>query len=311
MLRTLILVLVASLMIVPISEPFAQDAGAVHISFANSPEMNISIGGRNTTLSFFNPNFMRFYMNMGVPGLYPHIHWHILAHGKLNYTYSANTSSRLGINGFPGDMRDGIFNTATDYQNITINISKVTKVFELNGTNNTTLMINSTNSLSISYHFSIHDTRNLPGEIIIPMAVYQGKGFGHGIAEKFNEKRMKMELNGLVMPFNNTKHKMTFSLNSRYIYNGQEMNSTLVSYHFYRFYVYFLVIPYSGKYNNISYDPYVTLPSSFPLKTVTVSTPITQAIAEIENNVYAFVGGIVFGTILIGAGYISYRRKRY
>lgn len=311
MLKTLLIILVASLMMVPASVPYHHSPEGAHLSFGTSPGMNISINNGNTTMNFFGPNFLRFYSNEGFENLYPHLHWHMTSHGKLNYSYSTNVSGRIGITGIYPNSRSDFFNMAMEYQNITVNIDKVSRVLELNGTNNTTLTINGTDSLSVSYQFHIHDTRSVTGDLIIPIAIYQGKGFKAGMRERFDEKRMKMCLNGLVMPFNDTKQMIIFSLNSHYMDNGQEMNSTILFYHLYRFYIYYLIIPYSGKYNNITYDPYVTLPSSFPLKNVDVSTPITQAIAEIESNLYAFGGGIILGSILIAAGYISYRKKTY
>ncbi|MGP6206477.1 hypothetical protein ACNF42_00355 [Cuniculiplasma sp. SKW3] len=309
--KALLIILVVSLMMVPVAVPYNHSPDGAHMSFGPSPGMNISMNGGNTTMNFFGPNFLRFYSNEGFKNVYPHLHWHMTSKGKLNYSYHTNVSGRIGLTGISPNSRNNFFKIALEYQNITVNITKVSKILEMNGTNNTTLTINDTNSLSVSYQFSIHDTRNLSGDLVIPIAIYQGKGFKPGMRERFDEKRMKMNFNGLVMPFNQTRQTIIFSLNSHYVDNGQEMNATIIFYHVYRFYVYYLIIPYSGKYNNISYDPYVTLPSSFPLKTVDISTPITQAIGEIESNLYAFGGGIILGSLLIGAGYISYRKKSY
>ena len=64
-----------------------------------------------------------------------------------------------------------------------------------------------------------------------------------------------------------------------------------------------------GKYSNISYDPYLSIPGQNTLKNITVKD-IESGVVNIilENSVYLSIGLIV-GMLMIGSGYV-YRKKK-
>ena len=311
MLKEILVIFAVSLFLVPVSMPLDHAGAGINLGFENSPAMNVTLDNSNISLNWFNPYFLKFDSNIGIANIYPHLKWTMRENGKLNYSYTTNASVPIGNipSPFTGSRASGILSLDEEYQNISVNIDKSTSSLNLTGSNGTSLIINGTNTLSVSYSINIHEPIISSGVFVIPMVFYQGRGFRNAINERFVERASLRELKGLMMPMENSTQSFIFSMGTRYLDNGRTMNSTVEYMHYGRFYMFYLLMPYSGAYNNISYDPYITFPASIPLRSITVSTPVTEAIGEVESNIYAFAGGAILGVLLIGSGYVSYRKR--
>ncbi len=318
MLKIIFAIIAISLILVPISMPMDIHSENVSIGFGKNPVINTTYNGTNITVDMFQTGVGFPVENMGLLHHFENIKWKLKKDGPLNYSYSSSFSAyslnqNIFNNNFPSKMP---FSGIMDHYNITINVTRETKTLNLtqqinNSTQDrTNISLTHYNTLQISYTINIQSNSDREQYMAIPITVFTGKGIMGEFHRDFFEKKDKMKIYALQLSTDQNGINYMFSLGPQYSVNGTGQNGTISYFHeSHNFYAYFLLMKYNGTDVNIKYDPYLTLPTSNPLKAPIVITPITQAIAEVENNVYAFAGGTVIGILLIVSGYVSHRRR--
>ena len=69
-----------------------------------------------------------------------------------------------------------------------------------------------------------------------------------------------------------------------------------------------LVFAMNNSYTNITYDPYVITPD-VSLSNFNISGPLNGTINYLLDNSEILIGGFTAGLMIIGAGYISYKKR--
>ncbi len=287
-----------------------------HISFLSSPGLNFTINGVNTTLKFFTGGVVQVEDNeMNYSSS-----WNITKNGFMNYTYVSNAIESVPVSfGYTSFYSGTIYLSVVFYVNTTIYIHPVSLNRTYNSSNNIShLMSGKTNTLSITYNIVSH--RIVEGNlslvnfskldqqyITVPEVFY----FGNSSAPDnltFNSDHSNY--NSFRFHFGNSPNNLFYTFNRTYSENGiQKEVGVRFENEPHRIRMGF-VFPINSSYTNISYDPYVITPG-ISLSNFNVSGPLNGAINYIMDNSEILIGGFAAGLMIIGAGYISYRKKSH
>ena len=286
-----------------------------HISFLSSPGINFSIGGVNTTLKFFTGG--RVIIEDSEVN-YTSI-WNITKNGFMNYTYTSNALESTTVN-FPvkGFSYSTVSINMLFYINTTTYIHPVSINRTFNSSNGSPIMSGNNNTLSISYNITSHriitgDTSlmNLTQQdqqsIVVPEIFYFGNS---PIPANMTFRSDNSNFNSFKFQFGNTLKSLYYTFNRTYSENGVIKQAEiefepLSQSHSLRM---GFVFAMNGSYTNITYDPYVITPD-VSLSGFNVTGPLKVAINYLVDNSEILIGGFTAGIMIIGAGYISYRKK--
>ncbi|OWP54226.1 MAG: hypothetical protein B2I18_02740 [Cuniculiplasma sp. C_DKE] len=332
-----IIIFATVLMISPMYMGVAHGHSDGQIQFDKSPTFNLTIGNQKISLDLFSPqyldsNFKKItsnpiintsgFMNSDMGkninlsfGKAIRESYHETVNGKLNISYSYFLQERVFEISMPGILAEssGNFlplNYGYLFINMTINVFETRYNNTITGLNGN-IFVGSNNSLRITYEMNVHSTLGGTYHIIIP-TVFSSSSNGIGV-ENFTGARMTERnqfYSGIRLHIDQDRN-IYFLYNGTYYMDGmaREMktlnygpngsNLNALSY----------VFTGNGKYSNISYDPYLSIPGQNILKNITVKD-IENGVVNLilENSVYLSIG-LVVGMVMIGSGYV-YRRKK-
>ena len=336
-----IIVLSAILMVSPMAIGSNGNQPNGEIQFERTPAFNFTLGNQNITLNFFNPQFLNLnekkimgnmasFNSSGFSsnplntknlsfGKAVKESYHENVKGKLNVSYDYFVQEqvlKMNMKGIPLSDQINNFPLSTGYLfiNMTINICSVKSNATIL-TDNGSISIGSNNTLKIIYFMNVHSTMGGSSAIIVPIIFSSEsrnigvQNFTHAIYtdSKTNSKKLFNGIN-----FNIGDHKkVNFLFNDSYMENGELRNVDIknMGRNGSQLSALALVFNEKGKYSNISYDPYFSIPVKNIFKNVTVKYIENGVISLILENSLFLSAGIVMGVAIIGTGYV-YRRKK-
>ena len=286
-----------------------------HISFLSSPGINFSIGGVNTTLKFFTGGRVLIEDN---EVNYTSI-WSITKNGFMNYTYTSDALESTSVS-FPvmGLSYNTVMVNMLFFINTTTYIHPLSINRTFNSNNGSPIKSGNTNTLSISYNITSHriilgapPLINLSKEdqqsIVVPEIFY----FGNSPAPaNMSFKSDNSNFNSFKFQFGNTLKSLYYTFNRTYFENGVAKQAEVEFEHLSESHSLKtgFVFAMNNSYTNITYDPYVITPD-VTLSNFNVTGPLNGAINYLLDNSEILIGGFTAGLMIIGAGYISYRKR--
>ena len=287
-----------------------------HISFLPTPGINFSVNGVNTTLKFFTGGKVEIKGKM----LNFSDTWHIKKNGPMNYTYYSSSIESISMNMPVVALNSNLIKVSLAYYlNDTIYIHPVSSNRIFNTSSNR-LYSNNTNTLSITYDISAHRvisiSKSIPfsklnlsiyneQDIIVPQIFY----FGNGTTlTNVTMKENHSNYNGFSFMLGNTHKHLFYTFNRTYSNNGVPNNTCIIIKSISHTLLMGMVFTMNGNYANITYDPYVITPD-ISLLHFNITGPSERFINYILDNSVILIGGFTAGILIIGAGYISYRKR--
>ena len=331
-----IIIFAAILVMSPTYLGIAHGHSSGQIQFDKSPAFNLTIGDQKISIDLFSPHYLNSNFkkithnpmintsgfmnyegekNMNLSfGKPVKESFKENVRGKLNISYSYFLQERVFEISMPGILAKSTsvffpLNYGYLFINMTINIFEVmdnNTVTSINGN----IFVGNNNSLRITYEMNIHSTLGGTYRIIIP-TVFSTYSNGIGV-ENFTGARMteRNQLYSGIRLHIDQDRNIYFLYNSTYYMDGiaREMKTLNYGPNGSNLNALTYVFTGKGKYSNISYDPYLSIPGQNILKNITVKD-IESGVVNIilENSVYLSIGLIV-GMLMIGSGYV-YRKK--
>ncbi|MCL5888803.1 MAG: hypothetical protein M1597_02445 [Candidatus Thermoplasmatota archaeon] len=331
-----IVIMATILLVSSMSMGGVQGNGNGQIQFETGPAFNLTIGAQKISINLFSPQYLSSNQNKifknqdmnlsDVAGsLYGQndLHFskfvkesfHRKINGRLNVSYQyfvEESVFKINMQNSPLILQNTTLSTTHGFLfiNMTINICELKSNKTIVGQSGN-IFVGSNNSLRITYNLDVHSTLGGAYQIVVP-TVFSSNSTGIGVKNFTNARTddRNEDYDGVNFHIGGNKD-IFFVYNRTYYANGEpkEMNPLNFGPQGKNLNVLAYVFNGTGKYSNISYDPYLSIPGQNILKNITVNNIESGFMRLIlQNSVYLSIGLFV-GTGVIGSGYFYRRRK--